>query len=66
MDLEAAKLFSGNISRYTMIAALGCLLLAALILVTVSLSTNEILGNEIAFKQSVSKIPASGLTTETN
>lgn len=51
MDLEAAKLLSGNICRYTMIAALGCLLLAALILVRVSLSSNPMLKDDVALNE---------------
>jgi formate/nitrite transporter FocA (FNT family) len=36
MDLEAAKLTNGRLCRYAMLAALGCLLLTAAILLAVS------------------------------
>lgn len=37
MDLEAAKLINGRICRYAMLAAFGCLLLTAAILITATL-----------------------------
>lgn len=37
MDLEAAKLINGRICRYAMLAAFGCLLLTAAILIGASL-----------------------------
>lgn len=56
MDLEAAKLFSGNVGRYTMIAAIGCLLLAALILLTVPLTPNTNHKGNVALNPPVSKV----------
>lgn len=48
MDLEAAKLINGTICRYAMLAAYGCLLLTAVIILVSSLGSNPSTGSDVA------------------